>query len=330
MLNWKIWEGTGKEWDDCLLQFPDFTVYQSFSWGEHRGAFGWHPLRIVGECDGRVVSAAQVLVRRLPLGIGFVWIPGGPAGDPEIWTSSFPTGLKKALGSRFVYCRMSNMRPHDAAESGQLSRHGWHKPGFRLQSGQSMSYLLGGQQSARQDRMSKNWSRNFRRSQKSGNVVRVWDSPDPGEMHAVYREMQDFKSLDEQFTQAALASILSRFEGRCVVVRCDDSEGRLLSFRGALLFGKRGWDIFAATTIAGRKVYASHATFWELMKQCEERGVTWYDMSGVDPDKNKGGYDFKKGTGAEDLKYLGEWDRASFPLLRPLANLFVKWRMRSA
>jgi lipid II:glycine glycyltransferase (peptidoglycan interpeptide bridge formation enzyme) len=66
------------------------------------------------------------------------------------------------------------------------------------------------------------------------------------------------------------------------------------------------------------------------MKQCEERGVTWYDMSGVDPDKNKGGYDFKKGTGAEDLKYLGEWDRASFPLLRPLANLLVKWRMRSA
>jgi lipid II:glycine glycyltransferase (peptidoglycan interpeptide bridge formation enzyme) len=206
----------------------------------------------------------------------------------------------------------------------------WRKPEFRLHSGQSMAYFPIGTESDRQGRMTKNWSRNFRRSQKQENVVRAWDSPDPGEMQDVYREMQEYKALGEQFTREALASILTRFERRCVVVRCDDAEGNLLSFRGALLFGDRGWDIFAATTNAGRKVYASHAAFSELMNRCAEHGTAWYDMSGVDPERSKGVYDFKKGTGAEDLKYLGEWDTASFPLLRRICNLVVKWRIRSA
>lgn len=328
MLTWKKWEGTAKDWDECLLKFPDYNIYQSFSWGEHRGAFGWRPVRMTGEREGKTVCAAQVLIRRLPLGTDFAWVPGGPVGEPGEWSHSFLLALKKILGCPFLYCRINNMRPDNPGESLQMSAF-WSKPEFRLHSGLSMAYLPIVTESERINRMSKNWSRNLRRSQKQGNTVRLWESPDPEEMHLVYREMQEYKSLGEQFTKDSLASILSRFDRRCIVVRCDDSEGRLLSFRGALLFGDRGWDIFAATTNAGRKVYASHGAFWELMNRCMESGVTWYDMSGVDPGRSKGVYDFKKGTGAEDLKYLGEWDAASFPLLRRAANYVVKWRIRS-
>ena len=328
MLTWKKWEGTGDEWDANLLKFPDYNIYQSFGWGEHRGAFGWHPIRMICEDSGKIVCAAQSLVRHLPLGTEFAWVPGGPVGDPDIWADTFPKALKSALGCRFLYCRVNNMRPDTTREVKALSAL-WRKPEFRLHTGLSMSYAPSAGEPVRLGRMSKNWSRNFRRAQKTGNAVRLWDSPDPDEMHSIYREMQEYKSLGEQFTRDALASILKRFEGRCMVVRCDDSAGKLLSFRGALLFGERGWDIFSASTNAARKVYASHAAFWELMNRCAERGVTWYDMSGVDPVRGKGVYDFKKGTGAEDLKFLGEWDTASFPLLRRLANLVVKWRIRS-
>jgi hypothetical protein len=329
MLTWKKWEGSAAEWDENLLKFPDYTVYQSFDWGEHRGAFGWHPVRMICEDKGTIICAAQLLVRHLPLGMEFAWVPGGPAGDPAIWADSFPKALRNILGCRFLYCRVNNMRPDDARETALLSRR-WRKPEFRLHTGLSLSYAPSAAESDRLEKMSKNWSRNFRRSQKAGNAVRLWDSPDPDDMHAIYREMQDYKSLGEQFSRDALASILARFEGRCIVVRCDDSDGKLLSFRGALLFGDRAWDIFAASANAARKVYASHAAFWELMNRCAERGVTWYDMSGADPVRGKGVYDFKKGTGAEDLKFIGEWDTASFPGLRRIANLIVKWRIRAA
>lgn len=328
MLTWKKWEGSAGEWDETLLKFPDYTVYQSFDWGEHRGTFGWNPVRMTAEQDGKLVSAAQVLVRHLPFGIKFAWVPGGPTGEPADWAQSFPVALKSVLDSRFVYCRINNMRAESAADL-QAMAGAWQQPEFRLHTGLSAAYIPADTESERIEHTSKNWGRNLRRSQKQGNAVRLWDSPNPEEMHSVYREMQDNKSLGEQFSCEALASILSRFGTHCVVVRCDDSAGNLLAFRGALLFGDRGWDIFAATSNRGRKVYASHAAFWELMNRCVEHGVKWYDMSGVDPVKGKGVYDFKKGTGAVDLKYLGEWDAATFPLLRCISNIVVKWQIRS-
>ena len=330
MLTWKTWEGTGKDWDECLLKFPDYNVYQSFSWGRHRESFGWQCLRIVGMNGGDVLSAAQVFARRMPMGVGFAWVPGGAVGDPEHWAGSLPRAIKKAFGFHFLYSRVNNMRVHSASESLRMKSEGWHKPEYPLQSGLSLFHTLDEKNAIDPERLSKNWSRNLKRSEKHGHAIRVWDSPDPDEMHAVYREMQDYKSLPEQFSRESLASILSQFGQQCVVVRCDDGDGKLLAFRGAVLFGRRGWDIFAATTTAGRKVYASHLAFAELMKQCARRGPNWYDMSGVDPAKNKGVYDFKKGTGAADLQYLGEWDWGSFPLLRPLANKVIKTRMPGA
>jgi len=328
MLTWKTWEGTGTDWDECLLKFPDYNIYQSYAWGEHRRRFGWDPVRITGARDGKLVSAAQILVRHLPLKAEFAWVPGGPAGEPAEWAGVFLGALRKVLRCRFLYCRVNNMRAEIPGDSFAMAG-AWNKPEFRLHTGLSAAYIPLGDVSERIGLTSKNWGRNLRRAQKQGNNVHLWESPNPEEMYNVYLEMQDYKSLGEQFSREALASIMSQFGRRCVVVRCDDSEGNLLAFRGALLFGTRGWDIFAATTTAGRKVYASHAAFWELMNRCIELGVKWYDMGGVDPERGKGVYDFKKGTGAADLKYLGEWDAASFPLLRRLSNLVVKWRIRS-
>jgi lipid II:glycine glycyltransferase (peptidoglycan interpeptide bridge formation enzyme) len=143
-----------------------------------------------------------------------------------------------------------------------------------------------------------------------------------------YVAMQSYKQLGEQISRAELTSLLEVFDEDCIVVRCDNAGGRLIALRGALLFGNRAWDFFAAATPEGRKVYASHAAFWELMRQCANRGVCWYDMSGIDPINNKGVYDFKKGTGAREVAYLGEWDRATSRMLRTAANFLIGWRKR--
>lgn len=327
MIQWKKWEGIASQWDKMVQEFPDYTVYQSFAWGEHRQTFGWHAIRMFGGCDEKILCCAQVLVRQMTKGVNLVWVPGGPVGDPADWAHSFLRGLKIVLGCQFVYCRINNMRkeiPRDLA----TMLGAWKKPEYRIHTGLSMAFITAGDENKRIQRTSSNWGRNLRRSQRQGNSVRLWESPDPAELHAVYREMQEFKSISEQFSQEALASILNCFGSQCLVVRCDDAEGRLLAFRGALLFGDRGWDIFAATTTAGRKVYASHAACWELINQCIGLGVTWYDLGGVDPEGGKGVYDFKKGTGADDLKYLGEWESANFPFLRKLSNFVIKRRLQ--
>jgi len=58
---------------------------------------------------------------------------------------------------------------------------------------------------------------------------------------------------------------------------------------------------------------------------CHAAGVKRYDMMGIDPTYNPGVYHFKKGTGAECIDYLGEWEWAPYPPLRWGANWMLRY-----
>ncbi len=326
MLTWKIWKEGAQSWDESLSRFPDATVYQSFAWGEHRGHCGWTPYRFAAFDGTHIISMAQVLARHFPLGIALAWMPSGPIGRKDTWNASFRSLIKKTVGARYLYCRLNATQESTPEDESLLKSLGWKRSTAPLLSGLSLAYDPAVSESEREAQTSRNWRHNLRRSQKYGNLVRVWSNPDPDAMLEIYGAMELHKNLSQQISRPALVSMLETFGPRCVVVRCDDAQGRLLAFRGALIFAEKGWDIFAAASPEARKVYASHAAFWELMQQCAARGVRWYDMSGADPVGNKGVYDFKKGTGAREFSYLGEWDWASPFLFRRVANALIKRR----
>jgi len=324
MLNWNAWQGDATAWDALLLRFPDYTAFQSFQWGELRRRSGWVPHRLAAVDSGEAVAMTQVLVRRFPLGHAVAWVPGGPVGAVEAWDDSFRSALRESIGAPRLYCRVSPMREHVAQDEARMSLSGWREALVRMNSGISLSYSPSESDSVRLAQASHNWRHNLRRSLKSRHSASLWPDPAPDEMLAVYKAMQSHKNLEEQISRDALISILEVLGKQCVVVRCLDEQKRLLALRGAILFGTKAWDVFAAATPEGRKVYASHAAFWELMRECASRGIEWYDMSGVDPIGNKGVYDFKRGTGARDLRYLGEWDWATSGLLRRTANYAIR------
>jgi lipid II:glycine glycyltransferase (peptidoglycan interpeptide bridge formation enzyme) len=94
-------------------------------------------------------------------------------------------------------------------------------------------------------------------------------------------------------------------------VRQDDEDGNVLSIRGALIHQNYAWDFIAVTTPQGRKNYSSHRTLIALASAAAERGCTLLELGGIDPVKNKGVFDFKQGTGAQEITYLGEWEQAN-------------------
>jgi lipid II:glycine glycyltransferase (peptidoglycan interpeptide bridge formation enzyme) len=87
--------------------------------------------------------------------------------------------------------------------------------------------------------------------------------------------------------------------------------------------------LLAATTEIGRRLYASYALVWQLLQHCQKLGVIEYDFMGIDPKNNSGVYNFKKGTGAEFIEYLGEWDWATSNILRWGANGMVRHMRRN-
>jgi hypothetical protein len=320
-MHWKLWQGGGQEtWDSLLLKHSDFTIYQSYAWGEHRAKFGWQPLRLVLQEDNEIKVMAQVLLRRFPLSIGLAWIPGGPIGKIESWGKHFQHAISQVTGLKFVYCRINSMHSYFQDDESMLLEEGWVRSRYTINSGLSLNYFPSNDEGTRMLQCSKNWRHNLRRATKRKIHSYLWENPHPAEMIAAYSKMEEHKQLKQQTSLEQIESIRAAFGSNCILVRCDDEEGNLLAFRGALLLGGKGWDMYAATTPEGRKLYASHSAFWELMTQCSIKKIKWYDMSGVDPIKNPGVANFKKGTGARDLKYLGEWEYSNSIILRRLAN----------
>ena len=329
MLTWQYWKGSAFEWDALILQFEDFTAYQSHAWGEHRARFGWVPLRLVGLRSSQVVTAVQILVRRYPLGVGVVWIPGGPMGGIQAWSEGLKPAIRKLSGLRFLYCRFNALGTRTDGVDTILKVNGWVRTSTPLSSGQSMEYRPSLPEEQRLQLCSGNWRHNLRRSFKRGLSTTVWANPDSMEMMRAYASMQQLKGLVAQTSKEEIESLQIAFGRNCLIVRCDDHQGNLLALRGALIMGDKAWDMFAVANAAGRKVYASHSAFWFLMNQCAQMGVQWYDMSGADPIGNRGVYDFKKGSGATDFMQVGEWEFAYPSFLRIPVSYLIGRRGRA-
>jgi len=69
-------------WDELLQSYPDAHLLQTSSWAEFKQSFGWSAVRVKAEH-----CAAQVLLRRLPLGLSIAYLPKGPLGSQwqELW-----------------------------------------------------------------------------------------------------------------------------------------------------------------------------------------------------------------------------------------------------
>lgn len=324
MLNWSCADDAA-DWDAVLAVLPGCSLYQSQAWGRYRRAMGWQVVRAIGRDAGnRIVAMVQMLVRRR-FGLHVVWIPGGPAGDCRLWSSSLTALLNGRFGP-LTYCRLNILSERQSQADAALLGSRWRRPDTRLGTGLSLKLDLRPTDEERVSAASVNWRHNLRRSAKYGLTVERWMQPDAARMAAVYREMEDFKGLGRQHSEAELQAMIGGLQSHLLVFRCLDRDGNLLAFRAGGIFRGQAWDLLAAATPAARKVYASYATLWALLAACREQGAADYDLGGVDPVGNKGVFDFKHGTGARTVEYLGEWEWASVPLLAPAVGLLMKYR----
>jgi lipid II:glycine glycyltransferase (peptidoglycan interpeptide bridge formation enzyme) len=329
MLSWQEWFGEAQDWDNLVLQHEDYTVYQSYAWGIHKSNLGWQVRRFIYKADEKTTHAvSQTLVKYFHFGIAVIWIPGGFLGESACYGPEFHQFLKKALERNLLYIRVNSLSSLDFPKLESFRRLGWRKCQKSLTTGLSLIYKPSDSEDDRASRASGNWRHNWKRSLKKSGPAYQWTDVSVEEMTKAYRVMELNKKLSIQMHDSEIISILKTFGSNCILVRCDDETGSLLAFRGALLMGNKGWDFFAVATPEGRKVYASHAAFMELMNVCGARGVSRYDMSGIDPVNNKGVYDFKKGTGAEEIRYLGEWEISNSKIFLVIASKLVSRKIR--
>ena len=321
-----------------LLTARDYTVFQSFGWGEFKRASGWQPLRWVGRGpDGRTGAMVQFLVKKFPLGCAVAWAPGGPAlhfqGDVPA-EPAFPallSAMKRA--TPFLLIRFDSYiasTPDLAAGVG----HTFSRPSVPLSSGRSIQFDISDGEAGFVARITSKHRYYLRKAEGAGLRWEVGASDrNIAALAALHREMTESKSLstppmsEEQYRElrdrltTSGLTLIAGYRGDVPVTSCL-----------TLDFGQKSFYFAAASGAEGRKINAAYAMMPRLVTELHRKGVTQLDFGGIAPEVPgaRGVDHFKRGFGGQPVAYLGEWEWSSVPLLARVAGRLMRYRGMAA
>jgi lipid II:glycine glycyltransferase (peptidoglycan interpeptide bridge formation enzyme) len=307
---------TPQSWSGILAQFADANIYQTWAYGAVR--WGSRNLsHLVIRREGRVLAAAQLRIARLPLiPAGVAYLRWGPMCQTtgSLLDLTLVTATISALRQEYVKRRglVLQIIPHAFSGSDRAAT---FQSSFS-QSGMQPEPSLGHYQTIVVDlsptaevlrkRLDQKWRNQLNRAEKNGLVLEVSDG------HEAYREfvrlyeamwqrkrfktsvdVQEFGRIQELLLGSArMQTFLARSDGQYV--------GALVSS----LMGDTGIYLLGATNERARELKAAYFLQWQAMLWLKERGACWYDLGGIDPVANPGGYHFKSGLGGNEVAQL--------------------------
>jgi lipid II:glycine glycyltransferase (peptidoglycan interpeptide bridge formation enzyme) len=317
------------EWNDFLVQHPEAHLLQSGEWGELKSSFGWDPVRIV-----RGGTGAQVLFRRLPLGLSFAYIPKGPVTgsgsgleDREFWVELDAVCRKR----KAIFLKVENRAWVPALNAEPAAP----PPGFvyspqHVQPRSTLVIDLSGSEDDVFERMKPKTRYNVRLAGRKEVTVRASD-----DLEAFYRIM-NVTSAREQFHVHSLAYYRRAYElfapkGLCQLFFADYA-GQPLAALMVFAFGKEAYYLYGASADMERNRKPTYPLQWEAIRWAYTRGCSEYDMWGipdeaanVDEDEAEaredglwGVYRFKRGFGGTIHHAARTLDRVYNPMLYKL------------
>jgi lipid II:glycine glycyltransferase (peptidoglycan interpeptide bridge formation enzyme) len=335
------------EWDAFIDRHPEAHLLQTRAWGELKSAFGWQAGYVLNQLHD---LGAQVLFRRLPLGLSLAYIPKGPVGgaaldtvagcgsDGDVWQAIWAEVDRMCLERRAVFLKVEP----DAWATAQVDANqvpsGFRPSQQEIQPRRTLLVDLGGSEEAVLGRMKQKTRYNIRLAQKRGVLVHR-----TADLEAFYRLMQITGERDV-FGVHSLGYYRRAYElfhprGECELLLAE-LDGEPLGGLMVFAHGRRAWYFYGASSDQHRETMPTYLLQWEAMRWARGRGCANYDLWGV-PDFDEhtleaqftersdglwGVYRFKRGFGGQLLRACGPWDRVYRPLGYALYRLGLRFR----
>jgi lipid II:glycine glycyltransferase (peptidoglycan interpeptide bridge formation enzyme) len=323
---------TPEAWTDFLSQYPDAHILQTAAWGELKSGFDWQVAHVVAGSSG-----AQILFRKLPLGLSFAYIPKGPVGDD--WDRLWPEVDSICKEKRAVFLKVEAdlwEGDSDSIEGGQPPS-GFHLSLHEIQPPRTLIVDLQGTEDQILARMKQKTRYNIRLARRKGIIIR-----ETSDIDTFYQLMQVTGERDAfgVHSREYYHRVLDLFEprGHCRLF-CAEFEEQPLAGLMVFAYGKRAWYFYGASSNEYRHLMPTYLLQWKAMQWAKAQGSTEYDLWGV-PDEDQetleanflerrdglwGVYRFKRGFGGEIKRVVQTWDRVYSSLLYKL----YLWRMGS-
>ncbi len=312
------------EWDEFVSANAQGHLLQSWAWGEFKGRFGWQPLRVAVSDSGKLLAAAQVLLRALPYR-ALAYIPRGPVceqGSDQACQALF-AALHHATRERGAIALKVEPNLPDGSED----RAAWLRQGFRpspqtIQPRRTIIVDLRPNEEAILAQMKPKWRYNVRLAARKDVTVRQGSVSDLPLFYDLMRETSErdgFAIHSPEYYEAALR--LFQPAGH-VALLLAEYQGRPIAGLMAFAFGALGIYMYGASSDRERQRMPNHLLQWEAMRWAKAQGCTGYDFWGIadiDPNSPSAGLAgverFKSGFGGDAVRYAGAYDYVYSPLV---------------
>ncbi len=307
---------TPAEWSQMLDLFDDANLYQTWSYGGVRWGEKNLSHLVLKRC-GEVLGMAQLrIVRPTRFKFGMAYLRWGPLyerrgrpPDPEVATC-----MARALEEEYVGKRKLFLRILPNAFVGTLraaviqSAFGSFTPEPLVADNTYRTLVLDlapGLDELRK-KLDPKWRNKLSGSEKNNlKVIAGNGTEDYRTFCLVYNQMRKRKAFEttvdvEEFgrIQETLAE-----SQRMRILICED-KGVPVAGLVASAMGDSAIYLLGATSDNGLKSKGAYLLQWTLIKWLKEHGVRWYDLGGIDPERNPGVYSFKRGFSGIDVTQI--------------------------
>jgi len=319
-----------EQWSGILAEFADANLYQTWPYGVVRSGRA-NVSRLVLKRGAQVVALVQVRIAKIPgLPLGVAYILWGPlwrrrdgVADVEIFRQAVRVIRAEYAVRRGLVVRLVpnlNESDHSGIRS-LLAEEGYT---LREKAPQRRTILMNLEPALDelQRGFHQKWRYHLNKSRKQPLEMIEGESDELfGDFRRIFGEMVDRKQL-VNFTgpdqcRIAQATLPPTEKVRVFLAKV---EGEVCAGGICSALGDTGIYLFGATSNRGIKTYASYLTHWRMLEWVKAQGCRCYDLNGINPLKNPGGYQFKSqlaGVHGREVQLLGQFD--AYP------NAVVRW-----
>jgi lipid II:glycine glycyltransferase (peptidoglycan interpeptide bridge formation enzyme) len=311
-------EVTLTDWNQFLTHHPEAHLLQLGEWGELKRGFGWKSVRIIQNEIG-----AQILFRRLPLGLTIGYMPKPVFSNQwSVISEQFWKEVDSVCKqNRAIFLKI------EPDEAFNVQRSTFNVSPHNIQPPRTIVIPIAEAEDQILARMKPKCRYNIRLAEKKGITVRAWDDiPAFHEMMTVTGGRDNFGVHSLEYYQRAYE--LFHPKGTCELLVAE-YEGKPLASLMVFANGKRAWYVYGASNDHERNRMPTYLLQWQAIRWAKARGCEEYDLWGV-PDENEetleaqfesrhdglwGVYRFKRGFGGEVKRAAQAVDRVYNPLL---------------
>ena len=315
----KVDRATPAEWSQMLDLFDDASVYQTWAYGAVR--WGRRNLsHLVLKRNDEVLAIAQLrIVRPTNLKFGMAYLRWGPLCqrrgaqlDPETILR-----MTDALQKEYVCKRrlLLQVLPNAFAGSARAelfqSAFSTFTQETRTLANTYRTFLLDLTPPLEELRrnLDKKWRNQLTRAEKNGLKIVVGSGIDEYRTFCrMYMQMRNRKTFETTVDAEEFGLIQEDLPEthRMQILICEQ-EGVPVSGIVASAIGDSAIYLLGATSDDGLNAKGSYLLQWTLIRWLKENGVKWYDLGGIDPERNPGVYHFKRGLSGADVSQLPPW-----------------------